>query len=59
VQQSIQAFGGFEPDAAAVAAVAARRSAARHEFFAAKSRDAVSAVAGFDSDFCAVNKHNF
>jgi hypothetical protein len=47
----------FEPDIAALAAVAARRSAARHEFFAPESRYAVAAVAGFDFNFCAINKH--
>ena len=37
---------GFEIDAAAVAAVPARGTAARHVFFAAEGHAAVAAVAG-------------
>jgi hypothetical protein len=57
MQQRIQAFGCFNPHIAAAPAVAARRSAARDKFFAPKSRYAVSAVSGFDSDFRSINKH--
>ena len=51
MKQSIYTFVRFEPDITADSAVAARRSAARNKFFAAKSRYAVSAVARFDSIF--------
>ena len=57
-QQRVVVRIRFEVDAAAMAAVAARRSAARHEFFAAKRDAAVSAVAGLHVDFGFVNEHH-
>ncbi len=47
----------FEINAAAVAAVAAGRTAARNEFLASKRNAAVAAVAGLHQYFCFVNKH--
>jgi len=48
---------GFEVDAAAVAAVAARGTAARNVFFAAEGHAAVAAVAGLHEDLGFINKH--
>ena len=56
-QQRVVVRIRFQVNAAAMAAVAARRSAARHEFFAAKRDAAVPAVAGLHVDFGFVNKH--
>ena len=47
----------FEINAAAVAAVAARRAAARNVFFAAERDAAVAAVAGLHENFGFVNEH--
>jgi hypothetical protein len=57
-QQRVVVRIRFEVDAAAVAAVAARRTAARHEFFAAERDAAVSAVAGLHVDFGFVDKYH-
>jgi hypothetical protein len=57
VQKRVQAFIGLEPNVAAFAAVAAGRSAARDELLTAKGRNAVSAVAGLNSDLYAIDKH--
>ncbi len=57
-QQRVVVRIGFEVNAAAMAAVAARGPAARHEFFAAKRDAAVPAVAGLHVDFGFVNKHD-
>jgi hypothetical protein len=51
------ALAGFHDDVAAAAAVAARRPAARHEFFATEGEAAIAAVASFDPDFGFVNEH--
>ncbi len=48
---------GFEINAAAVAAIAAARTAAGDIFFAAERDTTVSAVAGFYEYFCFVNEH--
>ena len=48
----------FQVNAAAVAAVAARRPAARHKFLAAERNAAVAAVAGLNVDFGFVNEHH-
>ena len=57
MQQGIQALIGFEPDVAAMAAIAARWSTARYEFFSPKGCDAVSAVSRFHLDLCSVYEH--
>ena len=57
-QQRVVVRIRFEVDAAAMAAVAARRPAARHEFFAAERDAAVSAVAGLHVDFGFINEHH-
>jgi len=44
-------------DVAAAPSVAARRTAAGHEFFAPEGHAAVAAVAGFDTNFCFINEH--
>ena len=46
VHQGIVAFAGFHDDVAALAAVAARRAAARDELLPAEGHAAVAAVAG-------------
>ena len=57
VQQRVESLGRLHPDAAADTAVAARRTASRNEFFAAKCRHAIATVAGFYPYFYAVQKH--
>ena len=56
-QKRIVVLAGFEDDAATGAAIAARGSAARYEFFAAKGDTPVASVAGLDINFGFVNKH--
>ena len=48
VDQGVEVLVGFQSDAAAIAAVAAIRSAERNEFLATKADAAVAAVAGGD-----------
>ena len=48
----------FQVDAAAIAAVAAGRPAARHEFFAAKRDASIAAIAGLHVDFRFVDKYH-
>src|SRR6185436_8695655 len=57
VQQRIETLVRFKPYIAALAAVTARRPAARNKFLTAKRCDAVSAIAGLNADLCAVDKH--
>src|ERR1700722_169795 len=57
-QQSIVVGIGFHENAAAVAAIAAGRSAARHKLLTTKRHAAVAAVAGFYQYFCFVDKHS-
>ena len=57
VNQRVVALAGFHDDVAAMTAVAAGRSSARHELLAAKGHAAIAAVAGFDSNFCFINEH--
>jgi hypothetical protein len=47
----------FEINAPAVATVASRGAAARHELFTAERDAAVAAAASPHQDFCFVNKH--
>src|SRR5262249_17611506 len=56
-QQRIVVRIRFEKDGAAVAAIAAGRSAARNVFFAAKRDAAVAAVAAFHEDLGFIYKH--
>ena len=56
-QQGVDVLGAFQVNIASPAAVAAARSAARHELLTAKSHAAVSAITACDLDFCFVNKH--
>ena len=55
-QQGVVVRIRFQINAAAMAAVAAGRAAARHEFFAAERDAAVPAVAGLHVDFGFVNE---
>ena len=57
IDESVDVRAGDEIDRAAVTAVAAARSAARHELLTTESHAAVSAVTARDLDFCFVNKH--
>src|ERR1700691_399404 len=56
-QQGIVVRIGFDVDVAALAAISARRAAARDVLLPAKRDAAVAAVAGFDGDFCFIRKH--
>ena len=56
VEERIERLGGFEPDVAAAPAVAARRAAARDEFFTAKGRHAVPAVSTPNTNLDPINK---
>src|SRR5271168_3359853 len=56
-QQRVVMRIGFDIDVAALAAISARRAAARDVFLPAKRDAAVAAVAGFDGDFCFIRKH--
>src|SRR5690606_20937515 len=59
IRQGIDAFGGHQKHAAAIAAVAAIRPAQRNEFFAPETDTAVPAVAGQYAYGCFVKKfHN-
>ena len=57
VDEGVVAEGGGHEDVAAVAAVAAGGAAPGDELFAAEGHAAVAAVAGFDADFCFIDKH--
>ena len=57
-QQGVVVRIGFQINAAAMAAVAAGRPAARHEFLAAERDAAVPAVAGLHIDFGFVDEHH-
>src|SRR5579859_4131031 len=57
MHQRVVALAGLHDDVATLAAVAARRSAARDELLAPEGHAAVSAVAGFDFDFGFVDEH--
>ena len=56
IDQRVQIAVGGRPDAAAAPAVATARAAHRNEFFAAKRRDAVAAIAGEYLDACFVKE---
>src|SRR5258706_5986742 len=56
VDQGVDIAVRDRPDAAATAAVAARRPAARHELFAPERGAAVAALAGVDLDPCFVDE---
>jgi hypothetical protein len=51
IDQGVEVLVGLQPDAAAVAAVAAVRAAQRDELLAAETDAAIAAVAGGDGDF--------
>ena len=57
MNERVMALAGLHHDVAALAAIAARRSAARHELLAAKGHAAVAAVARFDPNFGFVDEH--
>jgi hypothetical protein len=57
MKQGVHAFGRFDINRPAIATIAARRPASRHELLAAKRRHAIAAVSAFDTYFRAVNKH--
>src|SRR5690606_10320778 len=50
ISEGVDALVGLQPDAAAIAAIAAVGTAARHVFLAAEAHRAVAAVAGNDLD---------
>jgi hypothetical protein len=56
VNQGVDVTISDRPDTATFAAVAAIRTAERSEFFAAKTRNTVAAIASDDFDFCFVDK---
>ncbi len=58
VHQRIVALAGLHDDVAALAAVSARRAAARDVLLPAEGHAAVAAVARFDPDFRLVDEHN-
>ena len=57
VHQSIVALARFHHYVAAVTAIAARRTAARHELLPPEGHAAIAAIACFYSNFCFVNEH--
>ncbi len=57
MDEGVVSFTGFHDDVAALAAVAAGRTAARNELLAAEGHAAIPAVTGFDSDFGFVDEH--
>ena len=57
MHERVMALAGFHHDVAALAAVAAGRSAARNELLPAERHAAVAAVAGFDSNFRFIDEH--
>ena len=56
VDEGVEVFVGLDPDAAAVAAVAAIGAAERDEFFATEADAAVAAATGKDGDNGFVNE---
>jgi hypothetical protein len=56
-RQAIGPFHGADDDAAAVAAVPAVGTAARHVFFPVEADHAAATVAAFDVDYHAINEH--
>src|SRR5690606_36965453 len=56
VDQGVEVLVGDQPDAAAIAAVAAIRPAQRNELLAAEAHAAVAAVAGGDGDLSFVDQ---
>ena len=59
VDEGVQAFVDLGDDVAAVTAVAAVRAAARDVFLPTEADAAGAAVAGFDVDFCLIEKPHF
>ena len=57
IEQRGQIVIHLEDDRAAAAAVAAVRTAGCHILFAVETNLAVTALAGYDLDFCNINKH--
>ena len=58
MHERVVALARFHPDVAALAAIAARRPAARHEFLPPERHAAVAAIPGLDSNFGFIDKHN-
>ena len=58
VDEGVVALGGDHEDVAAVAAVAAGGAAAGDELLPAEGHAAIAAVAGFDANFCFIDKHS-
>ncbi len=59
MHQRVMPLAGFHDHVSALAAVAARRSAARNIFLAAKGHAAIAAVAGLDPNFCLIDEHGY
>jgi hypothetical protein len=59
VNQRVVALAGFHDHIAAATTVAAGGTAAGNELLPTECHAAVAAVAGFDSDYCLVNKHAY
>jgi hypothetical protein len=57
VDEGVVALRAFHDDVAAVAAVSTGGAAAGNELLAAEGHAAVAAVAGFDANFCFIDKH--
>jgi hypothetical protein len=57
MDERIVALARFHDYIAAVAAVPARRTAARHKLLAAESHAPITTVTGFYPDSCFIDKH--
>ena len=59
IRQCIEVGIHLNDHVAALAAVPAVRSACRNIFFPMERHGTISAIAGFDINFCGINKHKF
>ena len=59
VEQGIQAVVRFEPNVAALAAIAAGWASPRNKFLPSKCRHAIAAITSFDADLYTIDEHRF
>src|SRR5579859_882077 len=59
MNQRVVLLAGLHDDVAAASAVATRRAASGNKLFAAEGNAAVAAIAGFDENFCFIDKHTY
>jgi hypothetical protein len=57
VQQSIERLVGYKPNIATSSAVSTGWTTTRHKLLSTKSCNSITAMATFDTNFCAINKH--